>query len=299
MVAVTASGRNARSVREVVQKEHPRIGRAGVGVFPRGATMPSRTLSDHEVVWMIAGRASLTGDEPRELVGGDVLLLPPGVRHAITWHGGHQGVPTRHGYLHFDADAVPRVLPSVTRLVHASPDDPISGLCAYLLWLGTTTEDADPLIARTLDFLLELLLDAPLPGLPVRSELPRPVVAAFSWLGEHWTQHPLRAVTAVDLAAAASVSRPHLTRLCRASLGHSPSTLVALLRCVRAEDLLRLTDLSIADVARQCGYADPVHLAHRFRDLHGVSPREFRRGGAVGSVQDVSGVRTVAHLVWG
>lgn len=285
-------------MQKLVQEAHSRVGRPGLGVFPRGSSMPTRTLSDHEVVWMLAGRATLTGDEPRELAAGDVLLLPPGLRHGITWQGDRHGMPTRHGYLHFDAEAVPRDLPAASTLVRASADDPLSGVCAYLLWLGTTAEGTDPLVVRSLDFLLELILDAPLPGVPVRADLPRPVVAAFAWLGEQWRRHPLRPVSATELAAAASVSRPHLTRLCGDALGAGPSALLASLRCVRAEDLLRHTDLTVAEVAHQCGYADPAHLAHRFQDLHGMSPRDFRRTSSTTTVLDRTGVRSIAHLVW-
>jgi AraC-like DNA-binding protein len=299
MLAMTGSRRNAQDVEELVQKEHSGIGRAGLGVFPGGTAMPTRSLSDHELVWMLSGRASLTGDEPRELSAGDVLLLAPGVRHGIAWHGGRRDAPTRHGYLHFDAEAVGPVLPTGTRLVRATADDPLSGLCAYLLWLGTTASPADPLVRRTLDLLLELVVGAPLPGQPGPPALPTPVEVAFAWLGEQWARHPLRPVSVTELAAAAAVSRPHLTRLCRGALGTGPAALLALLRCARAEDLLRHTDLPVAEVARQCGYADPAHLSHQFQEILGVAPRDYRRRVPADTALDRTGVRSVAYLVWG
>lgn len=45
----------------------------------------------------------------------------------------------------------------------------------------------------------------------------------------------------------------------------------------RARTLLRTTSLPLAQVAAQCGYANAVHLSHRFRDTHGATPGAYRR----------------------
>ena len=44
----------------------------------------------------------------------------------------------------------------------------------------------------------------------------------------------------------------------------------------RARELLLASDGRIADIARQCGFADAVYFSRRFRQHMGLTPREFR-----------------------
>ena len=52
------------------------------------------------------------------------------------------------------------------------------------------------------------------------------------------------------------------------------------LRLERAREILgdaRMSDLSVAEVAARCGFADPGHFARRFRQRYGLAPLQFRR----------------------
>jgi AraC family transcriptional regulator len=257
--------------------------------------MPERVLGDHELVWMLQGRARLTGEVVLELEAGDVLLIPPGLRHAITWLGGSGRTSTRHGYVHFAAG--PR-LGRQPRLVRATRDDPLAGLGAYLLWLGSAPAPDDGAIRRTVEFMLEMLLDLPKPHLGAGEGLPLAVVHALGWWRNAWAESPLGPVPTSSMAAAAHVSVAQLNRLFGRATGSTPAAAVSRLRCARAEDLLANTDLPFAAVARLCGYADAAHFSHRFRTLHGVSPRAYRAHGLTESVLDEPGIRRISHLVW-
>jgi len=285
-------------MQELVSSAHQRVtrvGRPGLGVFPRGARMPERVLDDHELVWMLAGRARLTGDVPLELAAGDVLLLPPGLRHGIDWLGASGRTPTRHGFVHF---ATGDPLSKEARLVRATRDDPLAGLGAYLLWLGADHDPDEIPTRRTVDFMLDLVLDLPTPPPGARDGLPEPLLLAMGWWRVAWAEPPLARVPTVDLAAAAHVSSAHLNRLFAQVTGTGPAAVVSRLRCARAEDLLAKTDLSVAAIAGMCGYADAAHFSHRFRALHDVSPREYRNRGLTASVLDEPGIRRISHLVW-
>ncbi len=79
------------------------------------------------------------------------------------------------------------------------------------------------------------------------------------------------------LADAAGYSRYHFSRVFAAETGLSPGRYIALKRMEEAVRLLRLTDLPVKQVARQCGFADPNNFAKAFRRYQGYSPRDFRR----------------------
>jgi AraC family transcriptional regulator len=108
--------------------------------------------------------------------------------------------------------------------------------------------------------MLTLLENGPLPNGEGRPEVRRPVAAAVSYLQHEWSHLPLRRVGVTEIATAAHVSRGYLNRLFRDTFGSSVSVALEHLRCSRAEALLTRTDLTIAAIARQCGYADVTHF---------------------------------------
>ncbi|GAA5141735.1 hypothetical protein GCM10023340_03930 [Nocardioides marinquilinus] len=79
------------------------------------------------------------------------------------------------------------------------------------------------------------------------------------------------------LAADLGVSKRTLQRLTAASFGMPPVRYVQQVRLERAVDLLRSTDLSVADVARAVGYQDATTLATLIRRRRGTTPEQIRR----------------------
>ena len=109
----------------------------------------------------------------------------------------------------------------------------------------------------------------------------------------------MRRVGVDELAEAAHVSRGYLNRLFRADLGVSVSAALEHLRCSRAETLLTRTDLTVAAIARQCGYADVSHFSHRFSAIYAMSPREYRAAAQQApTVLDHAGVLRLSRLLW-
>lgn len=98
------------------------------------------------------------------------------------------------------------------------------------------------------------------------------VALAQSWLHQHW-QQPL---SLSALAAVANLSERQLTRRFVNAIGDSPGQYLQKLRCRYAQDLLQNTDLSVADIAQNCGFSDSSHFGRMFRKLKGTSPRQFR-----------------------
>jgi AraC family transcriptional regulator of arabinose operon len=72
-----------------------------------------------------------------------------------------------------------------------------------------------------------------------------------------------------------SVSR--LAHLFKTETGVSPQQFFKQQRMGQAGQLLRLTGLSIAEVAAEVGYDDPFYFSNRFHRYAGKSPTQFRR----------------------
>ncbi|MEN3343914.1 MAG: hypothetical protein V7635_490 [Arthrobacter sp.] len=82
------------------------------------------------------------------------------------------------------------------------------------------------------------------------------------------------------LAGVLGVSRRHLYAACADELG----PLAAYIRVQRLERSRRLLDSrsedesTVAEIALECGFADPAHFSRVFRGAYGVPPTKFRRG---------------------
>jgi transcriptional regulator GlxA family with amidase domain len=78
------------------------------------------------------------------------------------------------------------------------------------------------------------------------------------------------------LLALAHVSAAHLSRSMRRYHDMTPSEFIAGLRLRHAAMLLATTTRPVADIAHACGFVSPSYFTRRFREAHGVTPREFR-----------------------
>jgi AraC family transcriptional regulator len=79
------------------------------------------------------------------------------------------------------------------------------------------------------------------------------------------------------LAEAAGLSPWHFCRSFKAATGVAPHRFVVLRRLARAQQLVRMTDMTLAEIAAACGFSSHAHLTTVFRREIGVNPSELRR----------------------
>lgn len=101
----------------------------------------------------------------------------------------------------------------------------------------------------------------------------RGVRQALDFIGDHLSDD----VSLADVAQVANLSERHLHRVFKGTVGMSPHQYVIKARIDKAKELLRHTDLTIAEVAVSSGFAHHQHLNRHFKRLTGASPDRFRR----------------------
>lgn len=79
-----------------------------------------------------------------------------------------------------------------------------------------------------------------------------------------------------EIAAVCGINRSYLGKIFRNSIGRSPQEFLMNYRMVKATELLKLTTLSIADIGTAVGYGNLLHFSRAFKNIYGVSPREWR-----------------------
>ncbi|WP_036231184.1 helix-turn-helix transcriptional regulator [Marinobacterium jannaschii] len=96
-------------------------------------------------------------------------------------------------------------------------------------------------------------------------------------LSEYIESHLDRALTLHSLASLAHLSEYHFARMFKVSFGEPPHQYVNRRRLVKASMLLQHAELSISEIALQCGFSSQSHFSHRFRQGMGITPGRYRR----------------------
>ena len=86
-------------------------------------------------------------------------------------------------------------------------------------------------------------------------------------------------VSVEDWAARAGVSRRVLERRFQGALGRSPHSMILHERVELAKKLLTTSDLPVSLIAERCGFQSNERLTVNFREVVGVPPATYRRGG--------------------
>lgn len=104
-----------------------------------------------------------------------------------------------------------------------------------------------------------------------------PVHRALLRASDILSTHFMEINSAAELARRAGVSVIHLRRLFKAAGKESPTTMLWRLKAEHALQMIRSTGLGLAEIAEQCGYANPFHLSRYIKQIAGLSPRELRK----------------------
>ena len=84
-------------------------------------------------------------------------------------------------------------------------------------------------------------------------------------------------ITLSELATIAGVGKYYFCRLFKGSTNTTPYSYVLHRRIERAKKLLKDSDLSICNIALECGFSNQSHLAKHFRNILGTSPMRYRQ----------------------
>ncbi|GIM29145.1 AraC family transcriptional regulator [Clostridium polyendosporum] len=80
-----------------------------------------------------------------------------------------------------------------------------------------------------------------------------------------------------DIANYVCLNRSYFTTLFQNTVKQSPQQYLSNFRITRAAEMLTLTNLSIGDIARSCGYIDSLIFSKAFKKVKGVSPSVYRK----------------------
>ena len=99
---------------------------------------------------------------------------------------------------------------------------------------------------------------------------------SFTAMTQYIREHIAEKIQIEDIAHAGHVSRAKVYTLFYNFSSQSLNTYLMNYRVEKSANMLRGTNLSIADIATMCGFRTPSYFASVFRKEKGVTPREYR-----------------------
>ena len=97
---------------------------------------------------------------------------------------------------------------------------------------------------------------------------------------DHLAENMKQPFALAGLARRCGLSVSRLVHLFTENTGVSPRSFLEQRRMQHASQLLRLTSLTVTEIAAEVGYPDPFYFSNRFRRHAGASPSAFRKQSA-------------------
>jgi transcriptional regulator GlxA family with amidase domain len=145
--------------------------------------------------------------------------------------------------------------------------------------LALVDEDHGPDVARTVARHLVVFLRRPggQSQFSVWDEVPPPRAPALRTVLDTVVTDPAADHTLAGMAARASVSERHLTRLFHRELGITPGQYVTRVRVQTARTLLESSDAGVETVARRSGFGSDETMRRVFLQVLGITPTAYRQ----------------------
>ncbi len=94
---------------------------------------------------------------------------------------------------------------------------------------------------------------------------------------EYLDNHLTEKISLDDLAARFYINKYYLSRTFREQFGVPINAYISQQRVTRAKRMLRYSDMTIEQIAAQCGVSDPNYFSRMFKKTEGIAPAEYRR----------------------
>lgn len=97
---------------------------------------------------------------------------------------------------------------------------------------------------------------------------------------KHIRDHMDRELGRDEVARQVGVSPGHLSELLKERTGRSFVELLRETRVQSACELLAQTEKPLSEIAAACGFCDQSYFTHVFKDMRGMTPKQYRSGAA-------------------
>lgn len=238
--------------------------------------------------YVISGTGTLMADDSKgvtqtyQIKSGQGFMLFPG---QISTYVADKNLPWEYAWLEFDGLKVREMseIAGITKdspIYHANSKDLRQNMMEEMLYI-VKNADKSPLhlIGHLYLFLDYMTRSAETMRLKQGGRLRDFYIKeALSFIEQNFQND----ISVEDIAAFCGLNRSYFGKIFHDTIGKSPQEFLMSYRMQKATELLKLTQLSIGDIGNAVGYSNQLHFSRAFKNVYGVSPREWRNANRIG-----------------
>ena len=238
--------------------------------------------------YVISGTGTLMADDSKgvtqtyQIKSGQGFMLFPG---QISTYVADKNLPWEYAWLEFDGLKVREMIEiaGITKdspIYHANSKDLRQNMMEEMLYI-VKNADKSPLhlighLYLVLDYMTRSAETMRLKqGGRLRDFY---IKEALSFIEQNFQND----ISVEDIAAFCGLNRSYFGKIFHDTIGKSPQEFLMSYRMQKATELLKLTQLSIGDIGNAVGYPNQLHFSRAFKNVYGVSPREWRNANRIG-----------------
>ena len=115
------------------------------------------------------------------------------------------------------------------------------------------------------------------PDSSINVEMIETIQKAIDYISKNYSDD----IKAYEVAGICNLSYSYFSRIFKQYMKKSFSEYLNYVRIINAEKLLISTDMSMTDIAAECGFATSSYFIQQFRQFRGISPKQFKKNLAV------------------
>jgi AraC family transcriptional regulator len=221
-------------------------------------------------------RGGIDGDRPRDFFARrySLFLTPPG--ESVTWR---KDSPSTHLGIYFEPEFFNGAGDDAPLLAVASTifNAVIPGIGTLIDQFAEELQTPGILNVEAADSLARLLLIRLARYLHRKAALPHALTPkVIARLHDYVAHHMSERILVADLAKQTGLSPNHFALSFTEHTGLSPHKFVLKLRVNHAAELLVRSELSLADISHDCGFASQQHMNNAFRRHLHTTPGQYR-----------------------
>lgn len=110
------------------------------------------------------------------------------------------------------------------------------------------------------------------PATGIEEKVNQRIQKMLQFIAEHYWED----IGVEEIAARAGISKRECFRSFKNHLNSSPNIYLTQFRMNRAAEQIILTDKTMAEIARDCGFSSATYFSTKFLAVYGMSPKEYR-----------------------
>ena len=233
-------------------------------------------VRDHYLIHLVVGGHGVyrTGGKEYPLSAGDLFLVRPG--QLISYSASEED-PWEYCWVGFNGANAAKLMqhsPFTEQdpVFHTSRPEPLQQTLLSIFGArGPRPENEAAMVGHLYLFLAELMRQAAEKEVHVPSAGSQYVLNAIKYIQFNYSHE----VTIDDIARSVGVSRSHLYRLFMSNVGQSPIDYLTSYRIGEACNLLKNSQLSIAEIAASVGFSDKFYFSRVFKKSMGMPPSRY------------------------